>query len=185
MSFKDTGLTWIPTSPNIPEADTPFFYATTGIIGELNIVNIGIGYTMPFKLIGAPWIRAEEFARKLNEQNFPGVKFLPIYYRPFYGNFKTKDCQGVKIIITDPLAYRPLAVQYMILGMLKTLYPSEVGAKLASLTTTEKRLFCQVNGNEEMLSYLLNEKYIIWRLVQFQQKQREAFLETRQKYLLY
>ena len=48
MTFKDTGLHWVPTSPHIPEAETPLFFATTGLIGELNIVNIGIGYTLPF-----------------------------------------------------------------------------------------------------------------------------------------
>ena len=64
MSFKETGLTWIPTSPHIPEADTPLFYASTGIIGELDMVNIGVGYTLPFKVVGAPWIDAEAFARK-------------------------------------------------------------------------------------------------------------------------
>ena len=68
MAFKDTGLQWIPTSPYIPEDDTPFFYATTGILGELSLVNIGIGYTQPFKLVGAPWIRAEAFAERLDAE---------------------------------------------------------------------------------------------------------------------
>ena len=72
MSFKDTGLSWIPTSPHIPEADSPLFYASTGIIGELDLVNIGVGYTLPFKVIGAPWINGEEFATKLNQQKLPG-----------------------------------------------------------------------------------------------------------------
>ena len=44
MTFKQTGLQWVPSSPHIPEADTPFFYASTGILGELDVVNIGVGY---------------------------------------------------------------------------------------------------------------------------------------------
>ena len=87
MSFSETGLAWIPTSPHIPEADTPLYYPVTGILGELELVNIGIGYTQPFKLIGAPWIRAEEFSQKLNQAKLPGVTFLPAYYKPFYGTF--------------------------------------------------------------------------------------------------
>ncbi len=70
MTFADTGLVWIPTSPNIPEATTPWFYPATGILGELQIVSIGIGYTLPFKVVGAPWIDADAFANKLNAQNF-------------------------------------------------------------------------------------------------------------------
>ena len=56
MTFQDTGLPWIPTSPYVPESTTAFFYPTTGILGELKIVNTGIGYNLPFKLVGAPWI---------------------------------------------------------------------------------------------------------------------------------
>ena len=48
MHFAQTKLPWTPTSPQVPEADTPLYYATTGIIGELGLVSIGIGYTLPF-----------------------------------------------------------------------------------------------------------------------------------------
>ncbi len=185
MNFTDTGLSWIPTSPNIPEADTPLFYATTGIIGELGIVSIGIGYTLPFKILGAPWIKAGELAGKMNEQHLPGVHFLPYYFRPFYGLYKGKDCQGVLIKITDPHAYRPIAVQYMLLGILNLLYPKQMQASLSALEPGRKELFCKANGNEEMFTLLSKEKYIAWKLISFQKEEREQFRQTRQKYLLY
>jgi len=185
MNFTDTGLSWVPTSPNIPEADTPLFYASTGIIGELGIVSIGIGYTLPFKILGAPWISAVEFARKMNEQQLPGVFFLTHYFRPFYGLYKGKDCQGVLIKITDPHVYRPMAVQYMLLGILNLLYPKQFQAKINALEPSRKELFCKANGNEEMLALLSKEKYIAWKLISFQKEEREQFRQTRQKYLLY
>lgn len=185
MSFADTGLHWVPTSPYIPESDTPYFYASTGILGSLDIVNIGIGYTQPFKLVGAPWIEAEEFAKNLNNQKLPGVYFLPFYYKPFYGSFQNEPCQGVKIIITDTLQYRPLAVQYAILGILKTMYPKQIAKKIDKLDAQKKKFFCQVNGNEEMLQCLSNEKYIAWKLIQYDEQKRNEFLEKRKKYLLY
>ena len=167
MSFKDTGLNWIPTSPNIPEGDTPLFYATTGIIGELGIVSIGIGYTLPFKIIGAPWINAEEFAAKMNAQDLPGVTFIPHYFKPFYGSYKGKECQGVLIVITNPHIYRPVSVQYMLLGMFNMLYPKQVQAKISALETVKKELFCKANGNDEMLALLVKEKYVAWKLIAF------------------
>lgn len=185
MSFKDTGLPWVPTSPYIPEADTPFFYATTGILGMLELVNIGIGYTLPFKLVGAPWINATEFAAKLNKHNLPGVKFLPFYFRPFYGPYKNKECQGVKILITSTVQYRPVAVQSLLIGMLKALYPKQVDARLAAITAAKKKSFCKVCGNQEMLNLLLSDRYVAWKLIPFQQAERDAFLKTREKYLLY
>ena len=185
MSFKDTGLPWVPTSPYIPEPDTPFFYASTGILGMLELVNIGIGYTLPFKIVGAPWINAVNFAKQLNNQKLPGVKFLPFYFRPFYGAYKGKDCQGVKIIITSTLEYHPVAVQSLLLGMLKTLYPKQVDSRLAGINAAKKKSFCQVCGNREMWNLLLSDRYVAWKLIPFQQTEREAFLKIREKYLLY
>lgn len=185
MSFQDTGLAWIPTSPQIPEVDSPLFYPSTGILGELDIVNIGVGYTLPFKLVGAPWINAKKFAAELNAQNLPGVKFIPFHYRPFFGTFKEEDCHGVKIEITDATIYRPVTVNYMILGILKTLYSELIERKLSHLSEAKKKMFCQVNGCSQILDILLNEKYVAWKLIEYQSEERKAFLETRKKYLLY
>ncbi len=185
MTFKETGLSWIPTSPYIPEPDTPFYYASTGILGALGVVNIGIGYTLPFKVVGAPWIDADNFAKKLNAQKLPGVKFVPFHYKPFYGKFKGKECEGVKIVITDVHKYRPLAVQYMLIGMLKSLYPTPFRAQLGQLTDHDKSLFSKVNGTDKVLSIIENEQYIAWKLIGYDKEEREAFIEKRKKYLLY
>ncbi|HSX12366.1 MAG TPA: DUF1343 domain-containing protein [Rhabdochlamydiaceae bacterium] len=185
MIFKETGMEWIPPSPHIPEPDTPFFCASTGVLGELEIVNIGIGYTLPFKLVGAPWINAKEFAEKLNGQKLPGVRFVPYHFRPFYGRYKGESCHGVKIMITNTKIYRPLAVQYLMLGMLKTLYPKEFQEKLNNASEAKRKLFCQANGNDAMLQLLYNEKYVAWKLILFESAERDIFLEKRKPYLLY
>ncbi len=185
MSFKHTGLSWIPTSPNIPEPDTPYFYATTGVLGELGCLNIGIGYTQPFKLVGAPWIKADDLAYHLNKQKLPGVTFIPYYFRPFFGAYKQEACEGVKIIITNSLTYRPIKVQYMILGVLKTLYPKKLTECLNALSQEKKAMFCKINGNEEILQILNSEKYVAWKMIKFDEEERHAFMQTRKKYLLY
>jgi uncharacterized protein YbbC (DUF1343 family) len=185
MSFRETGLMWIPTSPHIPEPDTPLFCASTGILGELGIVNIGVGYTLPFKVVGAPWIDADTFASKLNEQKLSGVRFSSFHYRPFYGIFKGKDCHGVLIQVTDFVSYHPLQVQYLLIGMLKSLYPRKVEEALRRLDTGKRDLFCKANGNGEIYRLLQNEKYVAWKMISYQKQEREQFKKRRNKYLLY
>lgn len=185
MNFKETGLPWVPTSPYIPESDTPMFYASTGILGELNLVNLGGGNNLPFKVVGAPWIDGDLFAQRLNAQKLPGVHFLPYHYRPFYGAHKGIACHGVIIMITDPLHYRPMSVQYLLLGLLKTLYPNQMTTHLANLEEGRKSLFCKANGTDEILKLIQNEKYIAWKLIDYQKDARQKFLSTRSKYLLY
>ncbi|MFV0339038.1 MAG: exo-beta-N-acetylmuramidase NamZ domain-containing protein [Parachlamydiaceae bacterium] len=119
MSYRDTGLPWIPTSPHIPEPDTPLYYPVTGILGELGIVSIGVGYTLPFKVTGSPWINAFEFSKALNNCRLSGVFFTPFFFRPFYGKFKGEDCQGVLITVTQPTRNKPVQIQFAIIYTLK------------------------------------------------------------------
>lgn len=183
MTFKDTGLPWVPTSPYIPEADTVFFYPTTGILGELHLINSGIGYTLPFKLVGAPWIDAKRFSQHLNAQHFPGVHFEPFYYCPMYGRYAKEDCQGVLIIVTDHKRYKPVSTQYLLIGMLKSLYPDNFQE---AITTAKKRkdTLCKLNGTEEFYHLLVEEKNIVWKLCALHQKEREAFGKRRLRYLI-
>lgn len=183
MHFRDTGLHWIPTSPQIPEADTPFYYPATGILGELQIVNVGIGYTLPFKVVGAPWINAVEFADKLNALKFSGVHFQPFYYCPFYGSFKDKHCQGVLIVITDHTTYKPVTTQYLIIGMLKSLYPKQFKKALQSMKNRQE-MFSKVNGTADVYRIITNEQYAIYELKKRCQMDRDTFSPTRKKYLL-
>ena len=183
MSYKDTGLQWIPPSPNVPEPDTPLFCPSTGLLGELQICNIGIGFSLPFKIVGAPWIKAVEFADMLNAQKLPGVHFQPYHYKPFWGMNKATECEGVLIRITDTKNYRPVAVQYLILGILKSLYPKEFMLRLGK--AGPKDLFCKANGTDLVYKIISEEKYPAWKLIDLQKAEREAFMDLRKKYLLY
>ena len=185
QTFNDTKLPWIPTSPNIPEPDTPFFYATTGCIGELSIVSIGIGTTFPFKVIGAPWINAKKFSSTLNKQQLPGVFFTPFYFTPSFGNNKNNFCKGIKIHITNHKTYKPCKTGNMILGLLKSLYPKEVKNSLTSLKKHNKHMFNLAYGSDKYLSILLNEQFPASKLINEEEKDHKNFSSTKNKYLLY
>lgn len=183
MTFQDTGLTWIPTSPQIPEASTAFFYPTTGLLGELQIVNIGIGYTLPFKLVGAPWINSQKLAQNLNFQNLPGVRFHPFHYSPFFGRFAGEPCHGVLILVTNPQTFLPVTTQYVILGVLKSLYPKHFKKGLQDSSSSQE-MFNKVNGTAEVYRLLKEERYVTWTLRGLHKKEREIYMQKRQAYFI-
>ena len=185
MRFLDTGLMWTPTSPQIPEDDTPIYYPVTGVLGELELVNIGVGYTLPFKIIGTPWIDADKFAAALSNQKLPGVKFLPFHFKPFFGPYKHKECHGVRLVVTDVTLFRPVTAGYLIMGVLKSLYPHEVAQRIKNTPATKKITFSHVNGTPLVLDLLTTEKYPGWKMASIDLDERKAFLEKRKKYLLY
>ena len=136
-------------------------------------------------MVGAPWINGELFAEQLNKQKLPGVHFIPFDYRPFYGSMKGVNCHGVLIRITDPSTYQPLAVQYLLMGMLKSLYPKRVKEAFEKQEAGKRRLFNLANGNEEIYRLMVDEQYVAWKMIGYQKVEREQFKEARKKYLLY
>lgn len=179
MRFKDTGLTWLPTSPHIPHAISAIYYPTTGILGELNSVNIGVGYTIPFELVAAPWIDAEALADKLNDLELPGAVFRPIYFKPFYYHFKDQPIEGVHILIVDPKAFRPIRTQVHLLAALVELYPEH------DIFATERiSSFDKAAGSAQLRS-MLQQKIPAEEIIQSWQKELNAFKMIRQNYLIY
>jgi len=182
MLWEDTGLLWTPTSPHIPEPDTPFFYPVTGIVGELGIVNTGVGYTLPFKLVGAPWIDAEKITSYLNKKNLPGVYFHPFHFTPFYGIYKGEECNGFRIIIRDKKNYRPVETGYHIIEALLTLYPEKFNFKIPAPGNID--MFDRVNGTDTIRKQF-QSGIKAEEIVKSYQGELKEFIEKRKKYLLY
>ena len=184
MLFSDTGLPWIPTSPNIPEATTALLYPATGIIGELGFVNIGVGYTLPFKVITAPWIDPQLFVRELNKASPKSARFQEIWIKPYGGQFAGKRCQGALLL---PLSesFSPIQTSFLILDKLKQLYPQEVMKALSPKERGKQlEMFYKVCGTKKIAETLLKEKRPYSALLAIHSKEREQFLEKRKRYLI-
>lgn len=93
MIWQDTGLTWIPTSPNIPDLDSLFGYMSTGL-GE----GTGIYQSDKFKWIGGKGVDALAFAKLMNQAGLPGVVFIPEY---------KGTAGGVRLSIQDYHTFNP------------------------------------------------------------------------------
>jgi uncharacterized protein YbbC (DUF1343 family) len=74
-TWNDTGLRWIRTSPNIPRGNSPLYYAATGLIGELQGPETGVGGARPFEIIAARGVSATTFTNYMNSQRLNGVTF--------------------------------------------------------------------------------------------------------------
>lgn len=74
-TWNETGLHWVPTSPNIPHWNSPLYYVATGLIGELNGPETGVGGARPFELLSARGVNAGSFTSYVNSQHLSGVSF--------------------------------------------------------------------------------------------------------------
>jgi molybdopterin-guanine dinucleotide biosynthesis protein MobB len=108
MRFADTGLPWIPPSPNMPTAETALVYPG-GCLVEATNLSEGRGTTRPFEYIGAPWLDGERLAAALARRPLPGARFLPAVFRPTFQKHAGKTCGGIFLRVEDAGAFRPYA----------------------------------------------------------------------------
>jgi uncharacterized protein YbbC (DUF1343 family) len=179
MRFDETRLPWVPTSPHVPRVRSAFFYAATGIFGELHVLSEGVGYTLPFEVAGAPWIKAEPFAAELNSRRLDGVHFRPVYFTPFYGRFKEQTCGGVQLHLIDPTRVHLTSIDLHILDAVRKLHPDH-----ALFGNKRDDMFDKVCGTDQVRAMLQSGKPID-EILAFWNAGLEPFLERRAKYLLY
>ncbi len=181
MSFEDTGLSWVPSSPHIPEGSTPPYYVATGVLGELYKIDIGIGYTMPFKCYAAEWIDAQELATEMNKLGLEGVIFRPVAYKPYYGANKGKNVQGVQVHITDFKKIELLYLQFRFMEVHHKLYPEY---DLFKMGKNRWKMFDKVCGTDE-IRLTFSKSYKFDDIKPLFERDVKAFREMSKKYYLY
>ena len=136
-------------------------------------VSVGRGTTQPFELLGAPWIRGEEFAAYLNRRAIPGVRFEPEKFTPDSGLYKGELCEGVRVVLTDRDALQSMRMGIEIASALGKLYPGKFdAAKMIELVGNAATIKQLVEGDDPAA------------IVASWNKDLEAFRKMRAKYLV-
>ena len=116
MYADETELPWVMPSPNMPTLDTAIVYPGT-VLFEGILISEGRGTTRPFELIGAPWIDAESFARRMNGLGLNGVYFRPAVFEPTFQKHAKLTCGGCQIHVTDRNQFRPVLTGVALIAM--------------------------------------------------------------------
>lgn len=103
MSYDETGLPWIPPSPNIPTVESALAYPGTCLF-EGTPLSVGRGTDRAFQWVGAPWLDGRTLADTLNGYDFEGVRFEATAFRPSEpgdGKFDGEEISGVRLVGTS------------------------------------------------------------------------------------
>ncbi|MCL4789777.1 MAG: DUF1343 domain-containing protein [Verrucomicrobia bacterium] len=183
MVWRDTGLPWVPTSPHVPHGESPLFQVATGMIGEIGGASTGIGYTLPFQCVAAPGVDMHKFAESLNGYQLPGVRFVPVTYKPYYFAFKDQIIGGAQIHFTDA-AHAPLtAINYYAMEALRKVVGRDLFEE-AVKAGKKFDMFDKVNGTDATRRALQSGKSAA-EIVASWKAGEDQFRRERRKYLLY
>ncbi len=182
MRFEETGLQWVPSSPHIPHPSTSVYYPTSGILGELGYMSIGVGYTIPFHMFAAEWIEAEMLADKLNGYKLPGLHFRPIHVKPFYSVGVGKNLQGVQLHIMDYDKASLTDVQFYVMEAIAELYPDK--AVFDNASESRFRMFDLVSGSDQ-IRLRFSKRHKFEDIKDYWYKDVECFAKLAKKYHMY
>jgi uncharacterized protein YbbC (DUF1343 family) len=162
MVWEDTGLKWVPTSPNIARIESARGYVATGFFGEIGVSNganptgmptrgLDGSTAYPFDLIALEGVDAERFCREMTEWGFNGVSFRPFRFKPPTGKYRHVTMSGAKVTI-DPRAPANLtAINIAGLAYLRRMMPKKNFFALADKTL----MFDKLNRSRETRKQIL------------------------------
>jgi uncharacterized protein YbbC (DUF1343 family) len=182
MTFEETKLPWVLSSPHIPHSDSPVFYPISGILGELYVFSIGVGYTLPFEIFAAEWINADSLSQSMNNLKLPGLLFRPIHFTPYYSVSKDKVVHGVQVHVTDYKSAQLSLVQFWVLQECHKLWPNKNVFELCE--KSRLNMFDKVCGTDKVRLEFA-KTFQVASIMPLWNKDIALFRERVQRYFFY
>ena len=125
MYYTEWSHSFVPLSPAIPGFESALLYPGLCLLEATNCSE-GRGTATPFRIAGAPWMQANETARLFNSmQAAPSnsVYARPIMFTPTEGKYVGQRCNGIMLHVTDPNAFLPVTIGWLLIRIIKELHP--------------------------------------------------------------
>ncbi|MEW6439623.1 MAG: DUF1343 domain-containing protein [bacterium] len=184
MWFDQTGLPWVPPSPNMPTLETAAVYPGGCLLEGTNLSE-GRGTTRPFEIVGAPWIDPPTLADALGKLELPGVIFRPLWFRPTFQKYAGQTCGGVQVHVRDRGRFLPFRTGMEILRWARKLWPGAFQWRREPYEFERERLAIDLlAGGSWLRDWVESEKELesypdLWR------EEIAEYLRSRAPFLLY
>ena len=174
MTWAETGLRWIATSPNVPYSTTPYFLAATGIAGEAGL-DIGAGTAKPFERVGLPNLDSTALHSALRGTSMPNVAVNPSVWR----TNSAQESTGVDFTWTTPRPNNITRLNFEIVAAMRRTFPEK-----PLFVGNRARMFDLACGTDTVRKSLLRGESAasVW---QKWTAGSQAFASARRSYLLY
>lgn len=161
-------MVWVPPSPNIPKIDTTFVYPGTCFVEGTNLSE-GRGTTLPFEVVGAPFIDAEHLADVLNSLDLPGVRFRPTTFVPTFSKHHGQMCHGVQLHVLDRRTYQTVRTGLCLIETVAQLYKEF--AFLTPPKEGQRHFFDLLTGTDQVRTLINNRQPLTSLFVQWEDQQ--------------
>ncbi|MCK5836687.1 MAG: DUF1343 domain-containing protein, partial [Desulfobacula sp.] len=127
MYWQDTGLVWIPPSPNLPTPQSCMVYPGQVIFEGTNISE-GRGTTLPFEQFGAPFLDTKKIKAQADKL-IKGACLRPVHFEPTSGKWQGRVCKGFQMHVTSPPDFKPYISSLILLQLIFKCHPDDAKFK--------------------------------------------------------
>ncbi|MFC0538515.1 DUF1343 domain-containing protein [Pelagicoccus mobilis] len=175
MSWPQTGLKWVPTSPFIPDFESVVGYPMTGLGAQLGGFKHGIGSEYPFRCLRYGAMDIDKLHAELKACNIPGIAFT---------KRKTKQGTGLYIRVTDWKTWRPTELSFY---MMQLTAKFEAGNPFAAATDSKATLFNKHTGSSSWWNQLVTkgEQANVSGYITLWQRQAKQYQIESRRFWLY
>jgi len=113
MTWPSTGLTWYPTSPNIPTLDSVAGYPMTGLGAQMGKFKHGIGTQYPFRFLTYEGKSSADVKKALEELRLKGLSYKILDTTDSSG----KKISGVYIAIQNWSEWQPTELAFAMMQL--------------------------------------------------------------------
>jgi len=106
MFFTDTGLSWVPPSPNLPTPTAALVYPGQ-VLWEGTNVSEGRGTSLPFEVFGAPYLNPDRIIAAIGGRHQAGAILRPVAFEPVSNKWAGELCYGLQIHVSGPYRFNP------------------------------------------------------------------------------
>jgi uncharacterized protein YbbC (DUF1343 family) len=184
MYFDATGLPWVMPSPNMPTLDTAIVYPGCVLFEGTN-VSEGRGTTRPFELVGAPWAIAERFADGMNGAGLPGVRFRPAVFEPTFQKHARAACGGCQLHVSDRQAFRSVETGVALIAAFRAADPDRFKWRDPPYEYEADKMPIDILAGSSDLREQIERGIAAREIARSWEPSVEAFLKTRDRYLIY
>ncbi len=129
QTFDQTGLPFVPPSPNLGNLEALFHYPGLCLF-EATALSVGRGTEAAFRQIGAPWLDPAAVLRRVRGAHLTGVRFESVVFTPRApgdGKFADTTVMGIRLVTTDPDRYDPVRAAVVLLDAISQVHPDRIG----------------------------------------------------------
>jgi len=184
MYFQDTGLPWIPPSPNLPTPVSALVYPGQ-VLWEGTNISEGRGTTQPFEIFGAPFIDTTKIHSTLNGTGLPGVTLREILFEPTSNKWKNTLCNGFQLHVTDPSIYKPYLTTFNLLQAIIYHHKDQFKWKSPPYEYEFNRLPIELITGDKEIYHRIENLESIDEIANSWEKNLEAFIKISQRFYLY